>query len=169
MASFFRRNCPLSRINETLAQQYYSLTKEKASAQGYAWKEEEPPRHTITIRAQDLPDHIRDADDTILKENIGCASCGKAYRLIPQELAFYRKMNVPLPRQCFYCRLQEKMQDQPHPIRLGKRACQCTGTESENGVYHNTASHHHGTSSCPNEFETSYAPERPEIEYCEQY
>ncbi len=35
-------------------------------------------------------------------------------------------------------------------------------------VYTNTAPHFHGESPCPNEFETSYAPDRPEIVYCEQ-
>lgn len=33
--------------------------------------------------------------------------------------------------------------------------------------YINTANHFHGDNHCPNEFETSYAPERPEIVYCE--
>ena len=32
--------------------------------------------------------------------------------------------------------------------------------------YQNTAKHQHD-GQCPNEFETSYAPERPEIVYCE--
>ncbi|TSC67883.1 MAG: Uncharacterized protein G01um101466_619 [Parcubacteria group bacterium Gr01-1014_66] len=164
---FFPAELSAFAYNETLAQQYYPLTKEKASAQGYAWKEEESSRHTITIRAQELPDHIRDVSDDILKESIACGSCGKAYRLIPQELAFYRNMNIPVPRQCFYCRLNERMKDQPHPMRLWKRVCQCAGAGSENDVYHNTASHHHGTSPCRNEFETSYVPERPEIVYCE--
>ncbi|MFH1193084.1 MAG: hypothetical protein V1656_02080 [Candidatus Jorgensenbacteria bacterium] len=38
---------------------------------------------------------------------------------------------------------------------------------SENGAYTNTVPHIHGGGKCPNEFETSYAPERKEIVYCE--
>ena len=36
--------------------------------------------------------------------------------------------------------------------------------------YRNTADHihHKKEEPCPNEFETTYAPERPEIVYCEQ-
>jgi len=154
--------------NETIAQTDYPLTKEEAVAEGYGWKEEEPSRHAITLRAENLPDNIRDISDDILKEVIGCAACGKAYRLTPQELAFYQKMIVPVPRHCFYCRLQEKMRDQPHPARLWKRKCQCAGQASENEVYKNAADHFHNINHCPNEFETSYAPERPEIVYCEQ-
>lgn len=164
---FFPAELSAFAYNETLAQQYYPLKKEGALVRGYAWKEEEQSHHAVTIRAQDLPDHIRDADDAILKENIGCVSCGRAYRLILQELMFYRKMNVPLPRQCFYCRLTEKMKDQPHPLRLWKRICQCAGQGSSNGIYTNATAHQHGTHPCPNEFETSYAPDRPEIVYCE--
>ncbi len=41
------------------------------------------------------------------------------------------------------------------------------GEESLDGVYMNTGEHHHGKGRCPNEFETSYAPDRPEIVYCE--
>lgn len=36
-------------------------------------------------------------------------------------------------------------------------------------VYKNETKHkHHKTGRCPNEFETTYAPERKEIVYCEQ-
>jgi len=55
----------------------------------------------------------------------------------------------------------------PH---AGTCSCQCSGTQSENGVYHNqTASHssHTEAQACPNTFETSFAPNRPEIVYCE--
>ncbi|HEY4526141.1 MAG TPA: hypothetical protein VJL32_03550 [Candidatus Paceibacterota bacterium] len=35
-------------------------------------------------------------------------------------------------------------------------------------AYKNFATHFHGENPCPTEFETSYAPDRPEIVYCEQ-
>ncbi len=154
--------------NETLAQQYYPLAKEEALTKGYSWKDQHPTEYKITLPAGDLPDHIRDVSDLILKETIGCLVCGHAFRIIPQELDFHRKMNVPLPRSCFQCRLQEKIKDQPVPTRLFKRTCQCSGKGSENEVYENSASHFHGTDHCPNEFETSYAPNRPEIVYCKE-
>ncbi|MEK7082380.1 MAG: hypothetical protein AAB915_01750 [Patescibacteria group bacterium] len=164
---FFPAELSVFGYNESLAQTYYPLGEEEARQKGYRWKDAEPSRHTVTFRAQDLPDNIRDTDDSVLKEILGCVSCGKAYRIIPQEMEFYRKMNVPVPRQCFYCRLDEKMKGQPHPARLWTRACQCTGQGSENNVYHNEAGHFHATVHCPNEFQTSYAPDRPEIVYCE--
>ena len=33
--------------------------------------------------------------------------------------------------------------------------------------YRNTSQHFHGDGPCPNEFETTFAPDRPEIVYCE--
>ena len=37
----------------------------------------------------------------------------------------------------------------------------------ERGLYKNFVDHSHGARHCPNEFETSYAPDRAEIVYCE--
>lgn len=44
----------------------------------------------------------------------------------------------------------------------------CAGKTSLNGVYKNTITHFHGENHCPNEFETTYSPDRPEIVYCEE-
>jgi len=46
--------------------------------------------------------------------------------------------------------------------------CQCAGTKAESGAYQNQDKHSHGEDHCPNKFETTYAPDRPEIVYCEQ-
>ncbi len=139
--------------NETIAQEYFPLTKQQAQEQGYLWKDPEPRNYQITIKSQDLPDNIKDVEDSILKEIIGCAhqgrcneQCTEAFRIIPQELAFYRRMNLPLPRLCPNCRHYQRLK-QRNPLKLWKRQCMAPG--------------------CPNTFETSYAPDRPEIVYCE--
>ena len=164
--------------NETIAQEYFPLTKEKALAQGYAWYDRATPEHKPTIKAVDLPDNIKDVKDDILNEVIQCAhtsdrsldlqsQCTTAFKIIPQELEFYRKMNLPLPRLCPNCRHYERIQ-QRNPLKLWKRQCQCAGAKSSNGVYANTAKHAHNDKPCPNEFQTTYAPERKEIVYCEK-
>lgn len=164
--------------NETLAQEYFPLSKSEAEAKGYCWREPDTKQYAITKKPEDLPDHIKDVTDDILKETIGCAhavppaggcnhQCTTAFKVIPEELAFYRRMNLPLPRLCPNCRHYERLV-QRNPLKLWHRQCQCAGAKSENGVYTNTVSHpHHGDGHCPNEFETSYAPERKEIVYCE--
>ena len=153
--------------NETLAHDFFPLTKEAAEVKGYLWRDPEMHEYQTTIDANDLPDHIRDISDSILKEIIKCASCGKAYRVIQMELDFLRKMSLPLPRLCPSCRHVSRLQLRNVP-RFYRSQCQCAGIQSENGIYQNTVSHFHTSSHCPNEFETSYAPERSEIVYCEQ-
>ena len=103
---------------------------------------------------------------SILKEIIKCVECGKAYRIISMELDFLRKMNLSLLVRCQNCRYEARIKYRNQP-KLYERQCQCAGKKSENGVYPNVAGHKHGAGHCPNEFETSYSPERPDIVYCE--
>ena len=174
--------------NETIAQEYFPLTKSEALAKGYSWKDPEPRNYQIQIPDDKLPDHIKDVKDDIVGQVIECAhavgspsetsgqtagavcneQCTEAYKIIPQELAFLKKMNLPLPRLCPNCRHYQRIK-QRNPLKLWHRKCQCAGETSENKVYQNTADHiHHSkTEHCQNEFETTYAPERPEIVYCE--
>ena len=167
--------------NETIAQEYFPLTKEEAREKGYRWRDPDIKNYQITKTPDDLPDHIKDVEDSITEEVIGCShggtcnhQCTTAFKIIPQELQFYRQMNLPLPRLCPNCRHYERLK-QRNPLKLWHRTCQCSGeksearsTKSETFQYTNTATHTHGDQPCPTEFETSYAPDRPEIVYCEQ-
>ena len=163
--------------NETIAQEYFPLTKDEALAQGYKWRDPDEKQYTITKNPEDLPDHIKDVDDQILQETIGCLheeecldQCTTAFKIIPEELQFYRRMNLPLPRLCPNCRHYERLK-QRNPLRLWHRRCMCEGAKPQapsiESQYANTAQHPHADKPCLEEFETSYAPERPEIVYCE--
>ena len=161
--------------NETVAQEYMPLIKDEAEKLGFTWRDPDTKNYRVTKNAEGLPDHIRDVTDSILEETIGCAhegncndNCTTAFKLIPPELQFYRKMNLALPRLCPNCRHFERLRKR-NPAKLWHRSCHCAGEKSENGVYTNTGTHpsHAKGEPCPNEFETSYAPDRPEIVYCE--
>ncbi|MBI3631356.1 MAG: hypothetical protein HY219_00620 [Candidatus Staskawiczbacteria bacterium] len=160
--------------NETIAQEYFPLTKEQALDKGYSWKDPEERNIAITKKSEDLPDHIKDVPDSITQEIIQCQhigncneQCTEAFKIIPSELAFYRQMNLPLPRLCPNCRHYKRLK-QRNPLKLWPRTCQCSGEKSSNERYQNTTQHTHSLNPCPNQFETSYAPDRPEIVYCEQ-
>jgi hypothetical protein len=169
--------------NETIAQEYFPLSKEEALKQGYSWKDPEERDIKPDIKIEDLPDHIKDVDDSVIGKVIQCShtkikedstleatcneQCTTAFKIIEPELQFYRRMNLPLPRLCPNCRHYQRLK-QRNPLKLWHRKCQCAGTQSENGVYKNTTQHFHGSEPCPNEFETSYASDRPEIVYCEK-
>lgn len=172
---FFPPELSLFAYNETAAQEYFPLTKNEAIQKGYRWKDDTQRNYQITKKSEDLPDHIKDVSDVITSEIIGCAhnqtcneQCTQAFKIISDELQFYRRMNLPLPRLCPNCRHYQRLK-QRNPLKLWHRKCQCAGQKSENGVYTNTTNHLlHAQNHCPNEFETSYAPERKEIVYCEQ-
>jgi len=160
--------------NETIAQEYFSLSKQEAESGGYSWHESGAKHYTVTIKAADLPDHIRDAPDSITKEIIECAHAGKcnqqctsAFRIIPSELQFLKHFNIALPRLCPNCRHYERLAKR-NPFRLWKRDCECAGLKSAKGGYENISAHPHGENTCEVKFETPYSPERTEIIYCEQ-
>ncbi|MDP3948616.1 MAG: hypothetical protein Q8Q17_01555, partial [bacterium] len=58
--------------NETIAQEYFPMTKEETLNRGYKWKEPETRQYTVTMTYDKIPDNIKDVDDSILKEVIEC-------------------------------------------------------------------------------------------------
>ncbi|MBI2121942.1 MAG: hypothetical protein HYT98_02360 [Candidatus Sungbacteria bacterium] len=114
--------------NDTVAHNFFPLTKEDALARGYKWGDKEKRAYPITIKASDLPDHIKDAPGTILQEVIECVACGRGFRIIPMEFKFLRKMNLPLPRQCPFCRIDEKFTLWVKDLRVIPRTCDKCGT-----------------------------------------
>ncbi len=171
---FFPIEISLFAYNETIAQEMYPLTKEQAIKQGFSWKEPEVKINAPTKKVEEIPDRIGDTPDSVLDEVLECehkgqcqCQCTLAFKIMAAELAFYRVLKIPLPRLCPSCRHYQRAR-QRNPIRLWERTCSCRGKKSENGLYANTVTHFHGEGACPSQFETSYAPERPEIIYCEQ-
>jgi hypothetical protein len=160
--------------NESTAWEYFPLSKEDAIKEGHPWKEAEDKSYEPTKKWSELPEATSEVSDDVLKDVILCQSweedsekakehnCTMAFKVIPNELAFYRQMNIPLPRKCPNTRAYERTFLR-NPIKLWPRQCMC-----DYKVYENDSKHvHHDDGRCPNEFETSYAPERKEIVYCE--
>ena len=160
--------------NETIAQEYFPRNKEEILKSGYKYKDPSEKENQATIQSEDLPDHIKDIPESIINEVIFCPNngsvltqCTKAFRIIKSELDFLKNNNIALPRYCPNCRHYKRLK-QRNPFRLWRALCGCAGKSSENKEYQNTRDHFHGSGVCPNEFETSYAPGRPEIVYCEK-
>jgi len=132
------------------------------------WRDTKKREYKATMEASSLPDKITEVNDSIIKEVITCLGCKGPYRFIPMEYSFYKKLNLPLPQFCPECRFQNRKKF-VNPPKYWKRKCQCAGIVSDNKIYKNTAEHpaHSKTKHCPNEFDTSYAPDKPDIVYCE--
>ncbi|OGI74195.1 hypothetical protein A2740_01530 [Candidatus Nomurabacteria bacterium RIFCSPHIGHO2_01_FULL_43_16] len=140
--------------NETIAQEYFPLTKDEALKQGYSWKDGEARNHKIDIENKDIPDNIRYIADDIVNKVIACGhrgnckeQCTEAFKIVLEEFKFYKRMNLPLPQLCPNCRHYSRI-NLRNPLKLWHRKCMKPG--------------------CPNKFKTTYAPDRPEIVYCEK-
>ena len=133
--------------NETVASEYFPLEKEEALKQGFNWSDYESPKPDVEkiIPALQLPDTVQDTPNDILNWAIECEVTKKPFRIIKQELAFYRTHNIPIPRKHPDQRHKERMTFR-NPRKLWTGECQ----------------------KCNKEIQTTYNPERPEIIYCEE-
>jgi len=149
--------------NETIAQEYFPLTKQEAIERGYNWQDIEQRNYKIDIKNENIPDNIDDAKEDIVNKTIACAhggqckdQCTEAFKITSEEFKFYKRMNLPLPRLCPNCRHYARI-GQRNPLKLWDRTCMC-----------DKKNHFHGEEKCVIEFKTTYAPDRPEIVYCER-
>jgi hypothetical protein len=150
---FFPSECSSVSYNTTLAQEYFPLTKDEARSKGFFWEDDVERGYAIDITNNDLPDHIDNVSDDILGKVIECAHkgdcnqlCTTAFKIIPDELALYRKFGVSLPRLCSNCRTFERLK-QRTGLQQYVRVCMHEG--------------------CTNAFSTTYNPADGDIVYCE--
>jgi len=80
------------------------------------------------IPASKLPENIADIPDDILNWAIECEITKKPFRIIKEELAFYRKHNLPIPRRHPDQRHLDRMSLR-NPRKLFARICDCQTCE----------------------------------------
>ena len=130
--------------NETLANEYYPLSKEEVLKRGWYWHEEDG-EYAYEGPDIEMPDEIKDVPDDITDKILKCKESGKFYKIIPQELQFCKRMGVPAPRVCPDQRHKDRMEYR-NPRVLYDRKCKKCGLE----------------------LKSSYAPNREEVIYCEK-
>ncbi len=133
--------------NETVAQEYFPMTEAEVKSRGWQWSEYEAPQQASerTIPASQLPDSIDDIPDDVLNWAIKCAVTGKSFRIIKQELDFYRRVRVPLPHLHPDERFRRRMALRT-PRKLWDRECM----------------------KCKKGIRTGYAPERSAVRGSEE-
>lgn len=119
--------------NETAAIDFFPITKEEALERGYNWKDRIKTKYSITKVFSDLPETISEVDESIKKEIISCAEedmeySPGAFTITDQELNFYRKMDLPLPRESFPVRHMNRLKQRP-PLNLIDRICSKCGID----------------------------------------
>ncbi|NUJ97278.1 hypothetical protein HGA92_00650 [Candidatus Gracilibacteria bacterium] len=125
----------------------YKTLQEAGKRPVFKWSNYEAPFPKVEkiIPASKLPENIADIPDDILNWAIECEVTKKPFRIIKEELAFYRKHNLPIPRRHPDQRHLNRMSLR-NPRKLFARICD----------------------NCKKDIQTTYAPERPEIVYCEE-
>ncbi|MBI2463964.1 hypothetical protein HYV57_03340 [Candidatus Peregrinibacteria bacterium] len=132
--------------NETNAAEFFPFTKEEVIQNGWKWRDDLPyTTGKETLTSQNIPDDIKNVDDSILQEILACEQCGKNYRIIREELTFYRSLEIPIPAYCPDCRNRKRL-SRRNPQRLWERICK----------------------KCREKMFSTYSPEKPENVYCEK-
>ncbi len=156
---FFPKDYSPYGYNETLAQEVFPLTKEQARQRGHGWRDELPSvTGHGTLSAAELPLTDEGIEPEVMAGKIlTCADCQRNYKLIVHELLLYKQLHVPIPLKCPNCRHRDRMALRL-PLKLWDRQCSCSRDDH---------SWHSEGQVCPNQFETSYPPERPEPVFCD--
>jgi hypothetical protein len=128
--------------NESLASEYFVMERDAAVEAGFHWRETDQKNYRP--QSATIPDGIDGVPESIVQEILACRDCRKNFRIVPQELEFYRSMIVPVPQKCPDCRHRARMQLR-NPRKLWDRQC--------------------GT--CGKGVQSTYAPDRPEKILCE--
>jgi len=130
--------------NETIASEYYPMTKEEVLKKQYKWQDNDFKSQYQGMQYK-IPNDINDVQNDITKAILSCEISKKPYKIISQELEFYRKMNLPIPRRC---------PDQRHFDRISMRNSRKLWNRN--------------CDKCEKNIQSTYDPNRPKIVYCEE-
>ncbi|MCB0338197.1 MAG: hypothetical protein KDD53_01270 [Bdellovibrionales bacterium] len=142
---FFPVSKSIYAYNETLAYEQIPVLREVVLKKGWTWIDSTQRSQGSYIGPDvALPENISELDDAVCSKILHCKASNKAYKIIPQELDFYRKLNVPPPELC---------PDERHLRRLSLR--------------NKRAMWNRECASCNDPIETTYSPDCEEKVYCE--
>jgi hypothetical protein len=140
--------------NEAIASDFYPKEKAEASKLGAKWQDSDyslkyggsfyEPENGISAYRES-----EEKRKQVLGGVLKCSVSGKLFKVTPQELALYLKLGLPIPRQHYEIKFAEELK-QINKIKFYQ-------------FYHRKCMN----GGCPNEFETTYAPDRPERVFCE--
>jgi hypothetical protein len=142
---FFPMSMCAFAYNETFAPDLFPMTKEEVLARGWRWRNDTDTQKKYMGATVELPETSAEVGDGICKDILVCKATGKPYKVIPQELKFYRSMNLPVTELC---------PDERHRQRIAKR-----------NLY---KLYERSCSTCQKKIETTYAPDGPKIVCCDE-
>jgi hypothetical protein len=131
--------------NETVANDYFPDGKENVQKRGWHWYDKSEEKDQYLGPTFDLPDVISDVPENICEKILLCEESKKPFKVVPQELEFYKQQNLPIPRLCPDARHLNRFARR-NPRHLWQRKCD----------------------KCGKTIASSYDTDRPEQVYCEK-
>jgi hypothetical protein len=130
--------------NETLAQEYVALNKDNVMKRGWHWRDEEPTYKQEDSAPTVVPSSIDEVDDSISSHILVCERSKRPYKIMPVELAYYRRQRIAPP---FLAPLERHYDREAlrNPRVINNRPCDKCGTNML----------------------SNFDPHCPEIVYCE--
>jgi hypothetical protein len=125
--------------NETVAQEYFPLTKQEALSKGAHWSdfESEPPS-LVALDEQSIPDASGESLYQYVGKTVKCPASGKLFKYQKQEVAYYISQNIPLPVLHPDIRHEQRILKR-NSMKLWLAKCAATGEE----VYTSYSPSHH--------------------------
>ena len=123
---FFPPQVSLIPYNVSMAYEYFPMGKQEALAEGLSWLEEDVREYQPQTYV--VPDDSAQTADDVTKALLACGECRKNFKILAQELHFYRDMALPLPRCCFFCRHRARAKNR-YPRTLWSSRCSKCGGE----------------------------------------
>ena len=131
--------------NESLSSEYKDVYKDKAVNSGFNWYDIVKKEYNITLSSDNIPDSILNTNESIKDEVIECEFCKRGFNISDLELELLIKISQPVPHKCSNCRHKRRFSRTNTPNFYNRNCDKC-------GI----------------DIKTSYAPDRPEIVYCEK-
>lgn len=104
---FFPHNRTPYAYNETIAQEYFPITADIATRQGWGWHVDQMESFgwltTVPLPIEQYSEKIVGYEtaqkniDSLLSSVIACSTSKKRFKILPKELAFYIEHNLPIP------------------------------------------------------------------------
>ena len=133
--------------NQSKAMAEFPLSKQVVQEKNLQWfnSQDTDTSGINAIEANRLPEDITTVPDDMLNYVIKSEEDGRLFRLIPQELSFYRSKGLPIPHR--------------HP---NQRQQALRARQNASKFYQRNCGH------CAKSIQTTYSPDSPEQVYCDE-
>ncbi len=146
---FFPTENSLHPYQDTIAGVEYPLSEKEVEAKGWHKYVEVDSDLNLaemeTISGNEIPDNIKEVDESILQKVFICEKTKKPFKIIKPEFDFYKQQNIPLPTKHPLERIKERAKHK-YTFKLFKDVC----------------------AKCGKEIVSAHDPKKSFIIYCEQ-